>query len=231
MGGDRLSVDECCLASKVFIGHVESLAGRCDAVFVPCYPTERPPQRVLHEVPVGHRYGAQHLPATTSCASSPARGKIGDGEDGAAPLVSRRTRAQRLGASYKDATTCVQARQCTAQERNPAPHGGVSSAGPPTAAGGDDAVARPLGILVVAHPAFPTIRTSPARSSIRSRRWAPRSSTPTPWITSAPTRRASEFSGTMPWIINRELIGSVLLAQDSIDGIILISAFPCGPTP
>lgn len=38
-GGDRLSVDECCLASKVFIGHVESLAGRCDAVFVPCYPT------------------------------------------------------------------------------------------------------------------------------------------------------------------------------------------------
>ena len=35
-GGDRLSVDECCLASKVFIGHGESLAGRCDAVFVPC---------------------------------------------------------------------------------------------------------------------------------------------------------------------------------------------------
>lgn len=37
--GDRLSVDECCLASKVFVGHVESLVGRCDAVFVPCYPT------------------------------------------------------------------------------------------------------------------------------------------------------------------------------------------------
>ena len=36
--GDRLS-DECCLASKVFVGHVESLVGRCDAVFVPCYPT------------------------------------------------------------------------------------------------------------------------------------------------------------------------------------------------
>ena len=33
----------------------------------------------------------------------------------------------------------------------------------------------------------------------------------------------------MPWLINRELIGSILLAQDSIDGIVLISAFPCGP--
>ena len=37
--GERLSVDECCLASKVFIGHVASLVGRCDAVFVPSYPT------------------------------------------------------------------------------------------------------------------------------------------------------------------------------------------------
>ena len=33
--GDRLSVDECCLASKLFLGHVAALAGRCDAVFIP----------------------------------------------------------------------------------------------------------------------------------------------------------------------------------------------------
>lgn len=38
-----------------------------------------------------------------------------------------------------------------------------------------------------------------------------------------------DFSSTMPWIINRELIGSVLMLKDQIDGIILISAFPCGP--
>ena len=33
--GDQLSIDECCLASKVYLGHVESLLDRCDAVFVP----------------------------------------------------------------------------------------------------------------------------------------------------------------------------------------------------
>ena len=35
--GDALSNDECCLASKIYLGHVASLvdSGACDAVFVP----------------------------------------------------------------------------------------------------------------------------------------------------------------------------------------------------
>ncbi len=33
--GEALAVDECCLASKVYLGHVADLLGRCDAVFVP----------------------------------------------------------------------------------------------------------------------------------------------------------------------------------------------------
>lgn len=35
--GIARSVDETCLASKIFMGHVVNLIGRCDAVFVPCY--------------------------------------------------------------------------------------------------------------------------------------------------------------------------------------------------
>ena len=33
--GSRLALDETCLPLKLFLGHVASLAGRCDAVFVP----------------------------------------------------------------------------------------------------------------------------------------------------------------------------------------------------
>lgn len=33
----------------------------------------------------------------------------------------------------------------------------------------------------------------------------------------------------MPWIVNREIIGTILHLYDHLDGIILISAFPCGP--
>lgn len=42
-------------------------------------------------------------------------------------------------------------------------------------------------------------------------------------------KKSFEFSDTMPWLINRELIGAILLTEDKIDGIVLISAFPCGP--
>ena len=39
--GDALSNDECCLASKIYLGHVASLvdSDACDAVFVPASPT------------------------------------------------------------------------------------------------------------------------------------------------------------------------------------------------
>lgn len=33
--GAYLSIDECCLASKLYMGHVASLLGKCDAIFAP----------------------------------------------------------------------------------------------------------------------------------------------------------------------------------------------------
>lgn len=42
-------------------------------------------------------------------------------------------------------------------------------------------------------------------------------------------KAGSELSPTLPWICNRELAGAVWEYKDIIDGIILMSAFPCGP--
>lgn len=42
-------------------------------------------------------------------------------------------------------------------------------------------------------------------------------------------QKSFEISETLPWVFNRELIGSIELYRDRIDGIILISSFPCGP--
>ena len=33
--GDAVSVDECCLASKLYLGHVAALIDRTDALFIP----------------------------------------------------------------------------------------------------------------------------------------------------------------------------------------------------
>ncbi len=34
---------------------------------------------------------------------------------------------------------------------------------------------------------------------------------------------------TLPWAFNKELVGSLLINKDKVDGIILMSSFPCGP--
>jgi len=38
-----------------------------------------------------------------------------------------------------------------------------------------------------------------------------------------------QLSDTLPWVFNKELLGSIAIYRDSIDGIILMSTFPCGP--
>jgi len=41
--------------------------------------------------------------------------------------------------------------------------------------------------------------------------------------------KSKEISKSLYWIYNKELIGSIKLLEDKIDGIILLTAFPCGP--
>ncbi len=123
---------------------------------------ERPPQRVLHEVPVGHRIWCATPSATTSCASSPRGTKCPEGE-GRAPRLLRHgrphgRRPQDARAAFKaawdaqrahDEALTAQGARCASDRRAP------TRRDVPAAAAGDDSVARPLGILVVAHPTFP----------------------------------------------------------------------------
>lgn len=41
--------------------------------------------------------------------------------------------------------------------------------------------------------------------------------------------KAEEFSKTLPWTFNKELVGALSMYKDFVDGIILVSSFPCGP--
>lgn len=196
--GDRLSVDECCLASKVFVGHVESLVGRCDAVFVPCYPTS------------DHRSGfctkfqsATDMVRNTfrddklrviSCEVQNAR-KAKDVRRAFCDMAAR------MGVAPKDARTAFKA----AWDAQRAHDEALASAQERTLRRlvderrAADAAAVPGTMRLRVRSAFswwptptsPMIPIYPARSSTRSKRWAPRSSTPTPWIMSARTRRAS----------------------------------------
>lgn len=41
--------------------------------------------------------------------------------------------------------------------------------------------------------------------------------------------KSLEVSKTLPWAYNRHLVGAIELLKDKIDGIILLTTFPCGP--
>lgn len=41
--------------------------------------------------------------------------------------------------------------------------------------------------------------------------------------------KAELISATLPWTFNKELVGSIAIYKDKVDGIILVSSFPCGP--
>ena len=42
-------------------------------------------------------------------------------------------------------------------------------------------------------------------------------------------RAGDRLSPTVPWEVNREIFGAVQLCRSHVDGVILMSAFPCGP--
>lgn len=41
--------------------------------------------------------------------------------------------------------------------------------------------------------------------------------------------KGKSISKTLPWTFNKELVGAIELYKDEVDGIILVSSFPCGP--
>ncbi len=42
-------------------------------------------------------------------------------------------------------------------------------------------------------------------------------------------KKSYDFSRVMPWLINREITGALFMLKRKVDGIILVSAYPCGP--
>ncbi len=45
----------------------------------------------------------------------------------------------------------------------------------------------------------------------------------------AALKHSKELSPTCKWEVNREILGGIAMHQEDVDGIILLSAFPCGP--
>lgn len=231
--GSKASIDECCLASKTYLGHVANLIGRCDAVFVPCYASANPRAGFctkFQSLPdlISNTFRDEEprlMSLLVEDASNPRKTRMAfldlAGKMGAAPAAARKAwrfamRAQQAEeaerAAVQDETVSLlkEYRRVIAQD--------------PTGA-----ERRPLAIMIAAHPYIAHDRylcgtiVDALEEMGATVLYADETNREQAFKTSL------DFSETMPWAPNREIIGSILMMQEHLDGIVLVSAFPCGP--
>lgn len=230
--GTFASVDECCLASKAFMGHAISLIDRCDALFIPCYGSKNPR--------AGFCTKFQSLPDLAANTLRDQKTRImsmlvEDSSDKKSTQSAFLGLAAQMGASQKEAKRAwkeaahaqdaLDAKNAATQEetlRLLAEYRRVMKKDTSKAD-------RPLAILLVAHPYIAHDRYI-SGAIVDALKDMGATIIYADETNHAKAYKASfDFSQTLPWTINRELIGSILMLRDKVDGIVLVSAFPCGP--
>jgi len=213
--GMSRAVDEACLSSKIYLGHVAWLQGRCDAVFVPRIG------RIGKAGTVCTKFQAIY-----DLVENTFRGEglkllhysidLGQQENELGAFLNLgaqlgKTKPQSLYAYWtaKQAEKAAQMIAVSEQKRQ---------------------LERPgVKILLIAHPynAHDPLTGSPVVKALADMGAVPIHGCACESRTAITASYA--LSETVPWVYSRELIGAVALLKDKVDGIILLSAFPCGP--
>ncbi|MBM6774164.1 acyl-CoA dehydratase activase-related protein [Olsenella profusa] len=224
--GEALSVDECCLASKLYLGHVDELADRVDAVFCPslarpsAFRTYCTKFQALPDL-VSNAFALAERPVTVLSELLWEDGAEKDERESYVRLAAR------LGASRKEGVAAwKQARRAQADHDDKLARAQAdlvrSAARLPEGE-------RAIQILVAAHPYVAHdpyvggVVTDALRANGATVLFADE------YDHERAYRRSQDFSASLPWVVNRELVGAILALHEEVDGIVLISAFPCGP--
>ena len=213
--GSARAIDEACLSLKIYLGHVEALCGKCDYILVPrvssfgrhrnmCTRFEALPdlaRNIFRES--GQKFLSYDLDVLQKKDEESAFLTLGQAL-GCSPRAVRK--------AYKAAKKTEQneyKNQVRQQEQLYKAEG--------------------LKILIAAHsyvvedPYIGRTVTAylknagviPIRADLVNREEA--------------LKQSLELSPTCKWEISREIVGSIAMHCDKVDGIILLSAFPCGP--
>lgn len=224
--GDHLSVDECCLASKLFLGHVAALVEKgVDAVFVPSlmgygrFDTFCTKFQALPDLAENAFIVAGQRVRVISFRIDELKGETE--EDAYLGLAARfgiarreAKRAYRAAIAAQRAYDGEMAREQEKLVKNIAKL---------------PAAERPLTILLAAHPyvSHDPFVGGVVEDALREQGVCVLFADETDKQRSL--KKSYEFSHSIPWMVNRELIGSILMLHEHIDGIVLMSAYPCGP--
>ena len=213
--GSSIAVDETCLSAKIFMGHVSALMGKCDAIFIPRYSS------LDHDALFCTRFEGLFDQTRNVFRSQPQRfiSCNVDAKEGCSEEAAFVSLGKELGFSAKESRAAY-ARARKADQRQQKQWAKEQE---------ELSEQDGLKILLVGHsyilsdpflqkPIYDTLAENGA-VCLRADR-----------VDRAKARRASAaFSPTCRWIMNEELMGSAVLWKEKVDGIVLVSAFPCGP--
>ena len=213
--GSALAIDEACLSLKIYLGHVAALLGKCKYILIP---------RVAS---FGrHRDMCTRFQALPDLVRNVLRGSSQKFLTCDVDLSAKRDEesayvelGRALGFSAKDSKRAYR----TAKKAELAHHRARVQK--------QDQLCRQEGlkILIAAHSYvvedpyvgktvtdyLKSVGVTPLRADLTDRETA--------------LKRSAELSPTCKWEISREILGGILQRRKDIDGIILLSAFPCGP--
>lgn len=213
--GMSLAVDESCLSFKVYLGHVDWLLDRCDAVLIP---------RISNFGKAGTvctRFQAIYDVVKNTLRDNPkpllnynVDMSTGDNERSAfikLGSVLGKNKPQSLLA-YLSAKQAEKVFNETAAEEQQA-----------------ELRKEGIKILIVSHcyNTYDSYIGEPVINMLRELGAVPILGSAL--STKEAVSESVHLSDTTPWLFSRELLGVVAMYQEQIDGIILMSAFPCGP--
>ena len=214
--GSNYSIDESCLSSKIYLGHVEWLIGKCDYIFIPRVATYAKTQivctKLWSQFDVVQNVFRSRNPRILDLNIDYVNNKT---EFRAFLKVGRDLRKKRF-AILRAYFMAKQAEKMMHEK-------GIEEQKKLIKASSK------LKILIVSHaynihdsfvgrPILEQLNElgcQPVIAEIVERNEA--------------TKIARELSPTLKWSYNQELLGAIDMYRGDIDGIILLTAFPCGP--
>ena len=212
--GARFSIDEACIPSKLYMGHVYSLLGVCDRILVPRVESFGPREEVCVKFNALYDIVRNTFPAVPLlCYNLHAQKGAGERKGFVGMARNLGKSPIRALAAYnegKEAQRQADAARTREQER--------LLEEPDT-----------LKILLVTHPynIHDPLLGGPIVRAVRA-------SGGTPVFADALDKaacaeKAPGLSEHLYWTYSKELVGAVGLCAGQADGILLITAFPCGP--
>jgi len=210
--GAKVTESESCLPHKLYMGHVASLLGRCDRVFVPRF------------VRLGRRdefcvrfWGLPDTVRETFAGIETfgytlRSGRVGSQETAFLQMgrrlgcsVLRTHRAYRIAVQRQREADCRRSSDARLALRTDKPK-----------------------ILLAANPYLAYDATLGGAIAQGLQRLGAVPIFADAWDRTACTEAAGEISADLYWYFQRETMGAVHLARGQVDGVILLTAFPCG---